>query len=58
MGTTLTVWGAAREVTGSCYEVRTRERRFLVDCGMHQGGDKESRRNFEPFPFDPRRSTS
>ena len=28
-------WGAAGEVTGSCYEVECGERRFLVDCGVH-----------------------
>jgi metallo-beta-lactamase family protein len=48
------VCGAAGEVTGSCYLVEVGETRFLVDCGMHQGGDKEFARNFEPFPFDPR----
>jgi len=47
------VWGAAREVTGSCYLVQVGNVRFLVDCGMHQGGDKEWIENFEPFPFDP-----
>ncbi len=48
------VCGAAREVTGSCYVVEVGDTRFLVDCGMHQGGDKEEALNFEPFPFDPR----
>lgn len=47
------VCGAAREVTGSCYVVEAGETRFLVDCGMHQGGDKEFAQNFDPFPFDP-----
>ncbi len=48
------VCGAAREVTGSCYVVGVGDTRFLVDCGMHQGGDKEFELNFDPFPFDPR----
>lgn len=48
------VCGAAREVTGSCYLVGVGDTRFLVDCGMHQGGDKEFMMNFDPFPFDPR----
>jgi metallo-beta-lactamase family protein len=48
------VCGAAREVTGSCYLVGVGDTRFLVDCGMHQGGDKEFMLNFDPFPFDPR----
>jgi metallo-beta-lactamase family protein len=50
----LQVCGAAREVTGSCYLVEVDNTRFLVDCGMHQGGDREEARNFEPFPFDPK----
>jgi metallo-beta-lactamase family protein len=47
------VCGAAREVTGSCYVVEVGESRFLVDCGMYQGGDQQWRQNFERFPFDP-----
>ena len=50
----LTICGAGREVTGSCYLVEAGGTRFLVDCGLHQGGDKEEARNREPFPFDPR----
>lgn len=34
----LSFLGAAREVTGSCFLVKTANVRFLVDCGMHQGG--------------------
>jgi metallo-beta-lactamase family protein len=49
----LEVCGAAREVTGSCYVVQAGTTRFLVDCGMHQGGDKEEALNFAPFAFDP-----
>jgi metallo-beta-lactamase family protein len=48
------VCGAAREVTGSCYLLNVGETRFLVDCGMHQGGDEEEALNFERFAFDPR----
>jgi metallo-beta-lactamase family protein len=47
------ICGAAREVTGSCYLVEVENTRFLVDCGMHQGGDKEEALNFERFSFDP-----
>lgn len=45
--------GAAGEVTGSCYLVETGQERFLVDCGMFQGGREAERRNREAFPFDP-----
>ncbi len=50
----LQVFGAAREVTGSNYVVEVGQTRFLVDCGMHQGGEKEEALNFAPFPFDPK----
>ena len=46
--------GAAREVTGSCYLVETTDTRFLVDCGMVQGGREAPARNRKPFAFDPR----
>lgn len=46
--------GAAQEVTGSCYWVEGENVRFLVDCGMHQGGREARARNLEPWPFDPR----
>jgi metallo-beta-lactamase family protein len=49
----LQVCGAAREVTGSNYVVEAGGSRFLVDCGMHQGGDKDEALNFAPFCFDP-----
>lgn len=45
--------GAAREVTGSCYLLTIDRTRFLVDCGMHQGGAEQYGENFETFPFDP-----
>jgi len=50
----LQVCGAAREVTGSNYLVQVGDCRFLVDCGMHQGGQREEALNFAPFPYDPR----
>ncbi len=50
----LTFLGAAGEVTGSCYLVETGQARFLVDCGMFQGGHEADRKNHEAFNFDPR----
>ena len=50
----VTFHGAAREVTGSCYLFETAGTRFLVDCGMFQGGREASGRNAKPFGFDPR----
>jgi metallo-beta-lactamase family protein len=49
----LTFHGAAAEVTGSCYLVDTGEVKFLLECGLFQGGraaDDKNRR----FGFDPR----
>ncbi len=45
--------GAAGEVTGSCFLVRCRDHRVLVDCGLIQGRPQDEARNREPFPFDP-----
>ncbi|MEF7615716.1 MBL fold metallo-hydrolase [Aquincola sp. MAHUQ-54] len=45
--------GAAREVTGSCFLVEAGGARFLVDCGMHQGGREARERNLAPWPFAP-----
>lgn len=47
--------GAAREVTGSCYLIETPDLRFLVDCGMVQGGREAPARNRKPFDFDPQK---
>lgn len=54
MPATLTFCGAAGEVTGSCYLIDTGEVRFLIDCGMFQGGKEAERKNRETFEFDPR----
>lgn len=45
--------GACREVTGSCHLVETDETKFLVDCGLFQGRDFFTRKNFDPFDFNP-----
>lgn len=47
----LTFLGATREVTGSCYLLKTRDKNFLVDCGLIQGKGEE--RNYQPFSFSP-----
>ena len=51
---TITFYGAAREVTGSCHLVESPALgRVLLDCGMHQGGDAVERMQDERFAFDP-----
>ncbi|MBY0483184.1 MBL fold metallo-hydrolase [Nitrosomonas sp.] len=50
----LTFLGAAGEVTGSSYLIETGTIRFLVDCGMFQGGREADRKNRTAFKFDPK----
>lgn len=49
----ISFFGAAREVTGSCFLVETEGTRLLVDCGMFQGGRLNEPKNAEAFAFDP-----
>ncbi len=51
---TLTFAGAARNVTGSCFLVKTDRARVLVDCGIFQER-KFRERNWNDFPFEPSR---
>lgn len=48
----LTFFGAAGEVTGSCLLVEADDARFLVDCGMFQGGRETAARNRAAFTRD------
>lgn len=48
----ITCFGAARCVTGSCF-LLDNGRRYLVDCGLFQGGKEMEKRNFEPWGFHP-----
>lgn len=50
----ITFLGAAQEVTGSSYLVEAGGVRFLVDCGMFQGGRETRAKNHRAFSFDPR----
>ncbi|MFA5129587.1 MAG: MBL fold metallo-hydrolase [Patescibacteria group bacterium] len=50
----VTSYGAAREVTGSCHMLETKDARILIDCGMFQGSAFNDARNFQPFSFDPK----
>jgi len=46
--------GAARTTTGSMYLVEVNGRKFLLECGLHQGRRDESTERNRTFPFDPR----
>ncbi|MCC6320493.1 MAG: MBL fold metallo-hydrolase [Phycisphaerales bacterium] len=48
-------FGAAGEVTGSCYLVESGRARVLLDFGQHQGDPDSERRNRELPPLDPGR---
>lgn len=43
--------GAAGEVTGSCYLLEAGDTRFLVDCGMFQGGPEARSKNLRALNF-------
>ncbi len=47
-------YGAAGEVTGSCYLVTTDRARVLIDMGMHQGEREADEHNRRPLPFSAR----
>ena len=48
----ITFLGATRMVTGSNFLVEGAGKKFLIDCGMYQGGDRDEIQNHEPFAFD------
>jgi metallo-beta-lactamase family protein len=51
---TVTVWGAARTVTGSMHRLDAGGRSLLLDCGLFQGPRAEGRLRNQAFPFRPR----
>lgn len=51
----LSFLGGVGEVTGSCTLVETGDARFLVDCGMFQGGHEAWAKNQAALDFDLRR---
>lgn len=53
MSVSLEFLGGVREVTGSCILVQAGRTRFVVDCGMFQGGRESDRKNARRFPVPP-----
>jgi len=52
MSIKLNFFGAARNVTGSCYCVEANGARVFVDCGYYQEREFKHR-NWDPFPVPP-----
>ena len=50
----ITFLGATKTVTGSNFLVEGAGKKFLIDCGLYQGGSKEEEKNDEPFLYDPK----
>jgi metallo-beta-lactamase family protein len=50
----LTFLGAAGTVTGSKYLVEAAGKRLLLDCGIFQGSNELSDRNYKPLSIDPK----
>ena len=50
----ITFLGATKTVTGSNFLVEGAGKKFLIDCGLYQGGSKEEEKNDEPFLYEPK----
>ena len=48
----ITFLGATKMVTGSNFLVEGAGKKFLVDCGMYQGGNRDEMQNHEPFAYN------
>ena len=49
----ITLCGAGKIVPGSCYLIEIGTTKFLVDCGMFQWPKEITKRNYDPFMFNP-----
>lgn len=47
----LSFYGAAHEVTGSCYHLQVNGKEILIDCGLQQGQDVKANQSF-PFSVE------
>ena len=49
MSFSLQFFGAAEQVTGSLYILRTGGHTVMLECGLVQGGREAEAKNYEPF---------
>lgn len=54
----ITFFGGAGQVTGSSSLFEATGKKFLVDCGMFQGGAAQDAQNRDPLPFNPAELTA
>ena len=54
LNATLSFYGAAGQVTGSCYLLNWNQQKVLLDCGMVQGGDQVTDLSKFRFAFRPK----
>jgi metallo-beta-lactamase family protein len=47
--------GAAREVTGTCHELKIGDKSIVLDCGMFQGSRREAAEKNATLTFDPKK---
>lgn len=50
----LNFYGAAGEVTGANFLLEIDGKKILIDCGLHQGEQKNEDKNWVPFAYDPK----
>ena len=50
----ISFYGAAQEVTGSCFLLESESSKILIDCGLFQCPKFCDIRSHEAFPFDPK----
>ncbi len=50
----LSFFGAAQEVTGSCFLLEDGKNKILIDCGLFQSPHFADPRSYESFPFNPK----
>lgn len=54
----LAFYGGTGSVSGANYLLESGDEKILIDCGLHQGSHYAERRNFEPFPYNPKDITA